>query len=489
MCRDLLSLNMILMCTMLFASNGFSQDDLDDETIKADHWRALVVQLGAPEFEARESATEQLKHREAILYIAEGIASTEPEIAMRSIGLLVDFLDSQDKETVAQANRMLDQLESSQNSRVQSRVSLAKKQRIEKAKKTLYDVGVGFEETASGAVEVTVGRQTQTGRPFQVVQSTWTGGAEELALLQKIPNIVSINFLMSSFNEGRPITKEEMKAISEIDSVRVLNLPPDIDDEMLSYLADLTELQRISFTNSFRCDGNGFRYLRNLTQLKRIEMFTTGIRGENLRYLVELPNLESVTLPQTTMNDEGVSWLTKCPNLKNLHFDNTCVTDDGFRQLSQLQKLEALYISDSLLSDEGLHALGELSNLKSLTLSGTFVSEAAIEAWKQKHPNVRVRGTFIDPWSSEQIEIAKRITQAGGRVTHSRVQSDGEERKRVTVGVYVKTWRGDFELLRQISMLPEISMLHVYGIELPDELVQELELFENVNRVHITNGQ
>jgi hypothetical protein len=141
-----------------------------------------------------------------------------------------------------------------------------------------------------------------------------------------------------------------------------------IRDEDLVHVGVLTDLEYLSFLagrgEKITCPG--LAHLRNLTQLRSLDLLAHPITDDSLPLLEPLTQLEYVDLRSTR------------------------ITDEGLKHLKLLKALRSVALSNNQISDAGLRYLKDLPNLKSLTLRYTKVTDEGLQDLQQALPNCRI---------------------------------------------------------------------------------------------------
>jgi hypothetical protein len=98
-----------------------------------------------------------------------------------------------------------------------------------------------------------------------------------------------------------------------------------------------------------------------------------------MRELKDLKELEHLNLADTKVN--GMKQLEFPTNIKTLNLDSTGFTDEGMKQIKSLKKLENLSLNDARLSNTGFQEFRELNSLQTLKL--TYVTDAGLKYLKE----------------------------------------------------------------------------------------------------------
>jgi acyl-CoA:6-aminopenicillanic acid acyl transferase len=118
--------------------------------------------------------------------------------------------------------------------------------------------------------------------------------------------------------------------------------------------------------------------LRNLSQLRVLQLAETEVTDGGLGSLRELSQLESIGLHGTGIGNRGLMYVGNLKNLRTLNAGATKITDAGMLQVSGLTRLEGLNISDTAVGDAGVAQIAKLAGITGLNLSGTKITDAAL---------------------------------------------------------------------------------------------------------------
>lgn len=104
----------------------------------------------------------------------------------------------------------------------------------------------------------------------------------------------------------------------------------------------------------------------------------TKVTDADLRHLKQLPDLKILDLSQTGISESGLLHLNSLPNLIALDLENTSVSDAALERIPDLTRLEVLRLGGTLIGDDGLRHLASLNLLKELSLSHTAITNRAL---------------------------------------------------------------------------------------------------------------
>ncbi len=107
-------------------------------------------------------------------------------------------------------------------------------------------------------------------------------------------------------------------------------------------LAELTELQDLSFWKSPLPDGVLYEILPASEQLRYLSLEGTLVGSEDMRALARVPNLTILDLSLTNVADDDLRQVAQLRRLKTLRLEDTRITDAGLRHLAGLRNLESV---------------------------------------------------------------------------------------------------------------------------------------------------
>lgn len=154
-----------------------------------------------------------------------------------------------------------------------------------------------------------------------------------------------------------------------------------------TYFAYAAEAQELAL-------GNSPLTSQQLIQLQAPQLFLlqlskTKVDDELSSWLAQLTNLQQLFLDQTQITDEtATAAIQSNPKLQSLDLAGTAVSDRSVQALSQCQYLERLWLTSTPISDQSLEALLSLPALELLDVRGTRLSTEAIDQLRKKIKDV-----------------------------------------------------------------------------------------------------
>lgn len=187
-----------------------------------------------------------------------------------------------------------------------------------------------------------------------------------LTVAQTIPNLIRLNV------SSNPLSDQGIQAISQLSQLKNL------------------EIKDVEFS------PRGLLYLGQMKNLDKLEMDACEYDVKLLGSLSNMPALEELSLnDQKKLSDRAISKLRNLPNLRMVDVSATKVSGKGFEHPGDYPFLERISLKENQLSEDGFKALSRLKNLKELDLR-LSVYDAKWFAHLKKHPNfskLRVSGT------------------------------------------------------------------------------------------------
>jgi hypothetical protein len=113
--------------------------------------------------------------------------------------------------------------------------------------------------------------------------------------------------------------------------------------------------------------------------LEALNLDSRDIGDDGLYHLRNLTNLKSLDIFSGRISDAGCSHISKIKSLESLELCGGGISDHGCAMLASLEKLTSLNLSQNdRITNRGAAALAALSNLKALNLSNTRVNSSAL---------------------------------------------------------------------------------------------------------------
>ena len=131
----------------------------------------------------------------------------------------------------------------------------------------------------------------------------------------------------------------------------------DASDATLAALKGLPELRHLYLANSRHITDGGLAHLRELPNLKELDLRGTPITDAGLMLLGGLHQLRSLCLRHCRVSDAGLAHLRELAELRVLDLQGTQVTDAGLVHLRGMVGLRILDLKDTAVTGAGIAAL------------------------------------------------------------------------------------------------------------------------------------
>ncbi len=193
------------------------------------------------------------------------------------------------------------------------------------------------------------------------------------------PELVSLRLHGSRFYGSDNLTDEGVKTLVKLTHLKELALlGQDVSDESLKLIGTMTALEKLDLSGC-QITEDGLKHLKGLVNLKKLDADLT---GTGLVHLTNLSGIEEINFSYSfKLNPENIKYLCQFPNLRRLHFPSSSQipTDEIMAQLSSLTLLESLEIehcsNDSMrggLSEKGFSHLASFRKLTQLELGNAY---------------------------------------------------------------------------------------------------------------------
>lgn len=141
------------------------------------------------------------------------------------------------------------------------------------------------------------------------------------------------------------------------------------------------EVHAVSFSGRHRgprVTDADIRPLRDLTELRRLDLMQTDVTDSSLAWVARMPRLRVIWLMNKQLTDAGVAHLAGLTELEEIYLSDSQVTDTGLAHLRRMGRLRLLWLGNTQVTDTGLAHLAELGQLQRLNLVGTRVTGAGL---------------------------------------------------------------------------------------------------------------
>jgi hypothetical protein len=128
-------------------------------------------------------------------------------------------------------------------------------------------------------------------------------------------------------------------------------------------------------------------------EVRELELRGHAVGDAGCEWIAGLKNLRVLNLHACGITDEGLKQLAQLKQLERLDvgYSHGRITDAGTAALTTLRNLQDLNIYNSGITDRTLQdTLGRLPKLRRVEITGTAVTDAALETWRQAHPECQM---------------------------------------------------------------------------------------------------
>ena len=184
---------------------------------------------------------------------------------------------------------------------------------------------------------------------------------EGLVVVKDFPNLKFLRLW------GQTIDDNVLANITELANLRALSLEQSkISVAGFEHIAKLTNLQELMLYGATGVTDACLEKIQGLTKLQRLELRETRVTSLGLSYLKEMKDLKRLDVNTTTVGNEGLEHIHGLSNLEDLDLQGTRIDDAGVVNLEGLPKLKWLKLDQCNIGDKAMKTVGKLSNLEYL---------------------------------------------------------------------------------------------------------------------------
>jgi len=133
---------------------------------------------------------------------------------------------------------------------------------------------------------------------------------------------------------------------------------------------ELKRFSNLEVVSAIDVSDEDLIYLKNLPNLKALNVHQEPITDEGLKSLLDCKNLTWLDVGSSQISEEGLNYIVQMKQLRTLDIGCLQITDGGVAKLKALKDLRELDLGYTLITDEGLKRLQKLQALQKLDLSG-----------------------------------------------------------------------------------------------------------------------
>ena len=292
-------------------------------------------------------------------------------------------------------------------------------------KLNLYEVNTGNDGLGDAALKAV--SKIRTLRDLSVAECGVTDAG--MTVLESMTQLTSLSL------RGNSATDAGAKYLAGLTNLQQLDLSQtmwvqsrmQITDEGLKSLSNLTQLRDLSIGGLGQVTDAGLKHLSGLTELRSFSFAGSAVTTRNLPF----SHLESLDLSGSQVTDATLDNITQYRDLRRLSLQFTSVTDAGMERVAQLTELRRLSLRSEIITDAGIAPLRALPKLEHLELVVAHVSDAALRSVSEIRTLTR-------------LEL---FSNGRGRANGRTFTMDG---------------------LQQLKRLPNLRILWITGLELPE---------------------
>jgi len=193
--------------------------------------------------------------------------------------------------------------------------------------------------------------------------------------------------------ECNETSDEILSQLPKLPDVRMLLLHgSQATDRGMTYIGQLTKLERLFMWDATQLSDAGTAHLANLRNLKYIHIGKSLIGDGTLETMSRLKELKGMTFQGNQFTDDGFKWLEHMPQLTNLWVGGSThrTTDAAMPHFLKLPNLEALELQSSAVTDAGIMQLKDMKTLKQLFLWGSSATQEGARQLQAVIPGLMV---------------------------------------------------------------------------------------------------
>ncbi len=188
-----------------------------------------------------------------------------------------------------------------------------------------------------------------------------------------------------------PLDEDCLKAISEVDSLRVLELQECLEGGILSALTGPQKLQTLNLRRTGVKNQDIRSIAQNLTSLEFLDLtHCKKVDDRAFKFLSAMPNLHDLYLSGTSMTPAAIADFVNHNQITGLDASNCGLTDSFVEQIesSAIRRLE---VNGNPLTDKCFVSLAKIRKLHSVNMSGcSGITEKGIAAFKKLRPKCKL---------------------------------------------------------------------------------------------------
>lgn len=202
---------------------------------------------------------------------------------------------------------------------------------------------------------------------------------------------------------------EHLGHLTTLESLNIISTK--FNDDWMPYIAKLTNLKSLRFTNNGKLTDAGMEQLAGLKNLENFNFVGTAITGAAYAKFDGFTKLTRVSHRGSSINDEGLKQLCEhLPNLESISLAHAKFTDAGAPALATLTKLKGLELGASKATSKSLESILKLP-LEYLQLGEGFEGPECIALVKGIPTLKRLTLTNATKFTDAELTAVAGLTQ------------------------------------------------------------------------------
>jgi endonuclease YncB( thermonuclease family) len=247
--------------------------------------------------------------------------------------------------------------------------------------------------------------------------------------------VVRIVFLP---NSNKKVTEAGLGQLKNLPNLRSVDLGSQgVTDGGLKHLATLRQLEELNINWSKVSPAAVLALVQDRSNMRRLEIGGVPFRDEDLAKLKNLTELRTLSLRGTLVTDKGMEHLKPFGKLQRLSLMSTSVGDAGLERLAGLTNLEDLDLDRTKITDAGLAKIKNLRNLRRLQFAHTAITDPGLEHLENLSSlkTLNTNGTKITKDGLDRLR--KRLPQLDGGTPKERQGHESGPLKKIASKVEV----------------------------------------------------
>lgn len=197
------------------------------------------------------------------------------------------------------------------------------------------------------------------GKEFRILESLKLKGLRIEGCTIDDANLITLSKFDSledlSIHSVKGYSRKGFLEILKMKGLKRLNLGNTImSDDLLPEVTRLPLLQRLGLEQCMKITGDNLEVLKQLPELKLLDLADSGFKKENLKKLASMKNLDTIDLSSLNLSVKDLAPIASM-DLKNVYLDRNNLDDRVFKILSGFKNLKSLsLLENKRITDFGL---------------------------------------------------------------------------------------------------------------------------------------